>query len=65
MISEPLIEKHQKMNEDITSQDILLGLPSQTYSEEVMDPLWPNSLEKALERWTNLKQNEINADIAG
>lgn len=64
MIFEPSIEKHQKRNENIASQDTLLGVPSQKYSEDVTDPLWPNSLEKALERWTNLKQNEILTEIA-
>jgi hypothetical protein len=65
MILERPIRKHQKRSEKITSQDILLGMPSQKYSEDVTDPLWPNTLEKALERWTNLKQNEINTDVIG
>ncbi|OKP13038.1 Phosphorus acquisition-controlling protein [Penicillium subrubescens] len=65
MIFEPLIEKHQKRSENTTSQDILLGKSNQEFPEDFTDSPWPSSLEKALERWTNLKQYEFNTEIVG
>lgn len=61
----PLIEDRQEMSKRITSNGTVLGISSEKYLDVSIDPLWPSSLEKALERWTNLKQNEINVDIAG
>lgn len=62
-IFEPLIEKHQKESGNSISQDIPLGTSNQEFTEYFPNSPWPNSLEKALERWTYLKQYEI--DTAG
>lgn len=65
MAFEPLIEDHHGMSESIKPEDSPLEVSGENHSELFTDLSWPISFEKALKRWTNLEQNEINMGIPG